>query len=93
MSDWPCSDERDGGFDQAVFAHMLDGIHRYKDADFLRYGITPATLRQTHDQINNWHAQLAGSTRPTPSSPDSSRRVSSTPPQRPTADGPSRPAR
>ncbi|HSA49458.1 MAG TPA: nucleotidyl transferase AbiEii/AbiGii toxin family protein [Yinghuangia sp.] len=77
--------ERDGGFDQDVFAQMLDGIHRYKDADFLRYGITPATLRQTRDQITHWHAQLTRNTRPAPGP--------STPPQPPTANRPSRPAR
>lgn len=52
--------ERDGGFDRAVFAQMLAGISRYKDADFLRYGIDRATLDEVRAEIADWHRQLTG---------------------------------
>jgi hypothetical protein len=52
--------ERDGGFDRAVFAQMLAGINRYKDADFLRYGINAATLDAVRAEIMDWHRELAG---------------------------------
>jgi hypothetical protein len=50
--------ERDGGFDPDVFAQMLAGIHRYKDADFLRYGIDPLFLREVREQTTSWHREL-----------------------------------
>lgn len=54
--------ERDAGFDRDVFAQMLAGIHRYKDEDFLRYGIDHDTLHRTREQITAWHDHLTGHT-------------------------------
>lgn len=49
---------RDGGFDRSVFAQMLAGIHRYKDEDFLRYGIERAQLDAVRAEIVDWHREL-----------------------------------
>ncbi|GAA4993044.1 hypothetical protein GCM10023205_77140 [Yinghuangia aomiensis] len=68
--------ERDAGFDRAVFAQMLAGIHRYKDEDFLRYGIDHDTLRRTRAQITAWHDHLTGHTaRPSHPAPPAQRPV------------------
>lgn len=49
---------RDAGFDRAVFAQMLDGIHRYKDEDFLRYGISRALLSEVRSETDSWRRDL-----------------------------------
>lgn len=50
--------ERDAGFDHTVFAQMLAGIHRYKDEDFLRYGISPALLSSVRSETDHWRREL-----------------------------------
>jgi len=50
--------ERDDGFEPEVFAQMLGGIERYRDAAFLRYGITPEQLHEVRQQIQAWRQEL-----------------------------------
>jgi hypothetical protein len=53
------AEERDSGFDRAVFAQMLAGIARYKDIDFLRYGIDQRFLEAVRHEVEAWQRELS----------------------------------